>query len=407
MKKMKNQKLLFVFLLLLSFTTGYGQDSTQTEKDIRLFSAVPGNTKMVITGVAWFGFQANFNRTDNSIPKTTFNDFGFSPMFLYKLSDKLFFESEIEIKNDGTNDNSAAFDLEYAKLSFKLNKYMTFGAGKMLSPFGAYNERWEPNHIEKFPNAPLRPDDGILPDDSHLFWGAVMGMDVRGGIPMGNAKLNYVLYVSNGPTLHTDSVMGGLLQYENWNDNNSNKEVGGRIGLLPFANSSLEIGVSGKTGIAGNESDPLYKNIRATAYAIDLSFLKSIDAISSTINFRGQYNSVTVNRANYQLTNSSTYTFDNTLQSNFAQFSIRPSMASNRFLKKSEFMFRYCAVTPPKEAVWSPKDKNGNGGSTTRLDLGLTYWLSWRTGLRFAYETTNVPDGTQQKEFIVRFATGL
>src|ERR1035437_7990053 len=138
------------------------------------------------------------------MPKTTFNDFGFSPMFLWKLSDKLFFESEIEIKNDGTADNSAAFDLEFAKLSYRLNKYMIFGAGKMLSPFGAYNERWEPNHIERFPNAPLRPDDGLLPDDTHLLWGAVMGVDVRGGIPLGNAKMNYSLYLSNGPILHTE-----------------------------------------------------------------------------------------------------------------------------------------------------------------------------------------------------------
>ena len=404
---MKTHKLLFILPLLFAFSMVYGQDSTQTDKDMKILSAIPGNTKLVLTGVGWFGFQAHLNNTDKTIPNTTFNDFGFSPMFLWKLSDKLFFESEIEIKNDGTAVNSAAFDLEYAKLSYSLNKYVTIGAGKMLSPFGAYNERWEPNHIEKFPNAPLRPDDGVLPDDTHLFWGAVMGVDVRGGIPLGNSKMNYSLYVSNGPTLHTEKEMGGVLQYENWNDNNNNKEVGGRIGFLPFTNSSLEIGISGKHGIAGNEGDSLYKKIGATAYAVDLSYVKSIDAIKSTINIRGQFNSVTVDKADYLLTDDSTYSFDNTMQSYFAQFTFRPSMAHNKFLKKTELMFRYGDVTPPKDAVWCPKDKNGQGGSITRLDIGLCYWINWRSGLRLAYEINTMPDGTQQKEFIARFAIGL
>jgi len=404
---MKTQKLLFAVSLLIACSTGYAQDSTQTEKNQQILSAITGNTKMLLTGVGWFGFQAHLNRNDKTIPKNTFNDFGFSPMFLWKLSDKFFFESEIEIKNDGTAGNSAAFDLEYAKLSYTLNKYITFGAGKMLSPFGAYNERWEPNHIEKFPNAPLRADDGVLPDDTHFFWGAVMGVDIRGGVPLGSAKMNYVLYVSNGPVLHTETGMGGMVQYENWNDNNSNKEVGGRIGFLPLSNSSLEIGFSAKHGIAGNEGDPLYNNTAATAFAVDLSYIKSIEAIKSTINFRGQFNSLSVTKANYQLTDSTTYTFDNTLKSSFAQFTIRPSMASSKFLKKTELMFRYANVTPPKDAVWSPKDLSGQGRSITRFDLGLDYWISWRNGLRLAYEVMTMPDGTKQKEFIARIAVGL
>lgn len=405
---MKTFTCLFVVASTLSSIIAFAQDSTQSEKNIELLSVLPGNTRMVLTGVAWVGFQAHLNNKDITIPKTTFNDFGFSPMFLWKLSDKFFFESEIEIKNDGTPDNSPAFDLEFAKLSYSLNKYITIGAGKMLSPFGAYNERWEPNHIEKFPNAPLRPDDGILPDDTHLFWGAVVGVDVRGCIPMGPSKLNWVFYVCNGPKLHTEKEMGGLLQYENWNDNNSNKEVGGRIGFLPFTNSSLEIGVSGKYGIAGNEGDSLYKNIGATAYAVDLSYVKSIEAIRSTINLRGQFNSVKVDKADYLLTDSTYYSaFNNTMQSYFAQFTIRPTMVRSRFFKKLELMLRYCAVMPPKDAMWSPTYGKEKGGNITRMDIGLCYWLTWRTGLRIAYEMQSMPDGTHQNELMVRIATGL
>lgn len=393
---MKKQRLLFVFLLLIAFVTTYGQDSTLTEKNIRMLSAISGNTKMVLSGVAWFGFQANLNDHSTTTVKNSFNNYGFSPMFLWKLSDKLFFESEIEI-------NNGAMELEYAKLSYSLNKYMIIGAGRMLTPFGAYAERWEPVHIERFPNAHLRPNDEFLPDDSHLYWGAIMGVDVRGGIPLGSAKMNYALYISNGPLLSKDANGNptGVIQYENLLDeNNNNKEVGGRIGLLPFSNSSLEIGFSAKHGIAGDQGDPVYGKTGATAYAVDLSYVKSIEALKSTINFRGQFNKLKVDKANYFLTESTTYTFDNTMKNYYVQFSIRPSMAQNKSLKKTELLFRYNSLTLPTDAVWSIKDNNGNGGPVSRMDIGLAYWLSWKTGLHLAYESTAFPDGKKENRFL-------
>src|SRR5450759_543339 len=400
---MKPSKLLFIVALLIVFSTGYAQDSTLIEKNLKILSAIPGNTKMVLTGVAWFGFQDKLNDNVKTDVTKNFNSYGFSPMFLWKLSDKLFFESEIEI-------NNGAMELEFAKLSVVLNKYMTIGAGRMLTPFGAYGERWEPIHIERFPNSPLLPDDNFLSDDTRMYYGAIMAVDVRGGIPFGSAKMNYSLYVSNGPLLSKDENGNptGVIQYENLMDeNNNNKEIGGRIGILPFSNSSLEIGFSGKHGIAGDQGNPVYGKTGATAYAVDLSYVKSIDAIKSTINIRGQFNSLKVDKANYYLTDSTNYTFDNTMQNYFVQFSIRPSMAHNKYLKKTEFLFRYNALTPPKDALWGAKDKNGNGGTITRMDVGLDYWLSWKTELRFAYESTTLPNGTKGKEFLASLVYGF
>ncbi len=405
---MKKIELLIVTTLLISLSTGYAQDSTQTELNKSRLSGTDasGNTKMLLTAVAWFGFQAHLNDTVKTDVKNNFNSYGFSPMFLWKLSDKLFFESEIEI-------NNGEFELEFAKLSYSLNKYITIGAGRMLTPFGAYAERWEPVHIERFPNAPLRPDDDLLPDNTHLFWGAIMGVDVRGGIPMGSANMNYSLYVSNGPSLakdETGALLGGVVQYENLDDNNNNKEVGGRIGFLPFSNSSLEIGFSGKHGIAGDEGDSAYKNIGATAYAFDLNYVKAFKPLKSIIGIRSQFNSVTIDKSNYIIPDDSTgatYTFDNTLQNYFMQVSFRPALSKNKFLQNIELLFRYNAITPPKDAVWGPKDTNGKGGTITRTDIGLCYWLSWRTGLRFAYETQKNPDGEKNNQFLIRFATGF
>ena len=391
-------------ILLPAFTTNaIAQDSTLTERNQKILASLPGKTKMVLTGVAWFGFQSVLNDSVKTHVKNSFNTYGFSPMFLWKLSDKMFFESEIEI-------NNGAVELEFAKLSYSVNKYMTIGAGRMLTPFGAYAERWEPVHIEKFPNAPLRPNDDLLPDDTHLYWGAIMGVDVRGAIPLGSAKMNYAMFVSNGPLLSKDANgrPTGVIQYENLlEENNNNKEVGGRIGILPFSNSSLEIGFSGKHGIASDEGDVAFKNIGATATAVDFSYVKDIEAIKSSISIRGQYNSLFVNKANYYLSDTTSYTFDNNLTSYFAQFSIRPTMSQNKFLKKTELLFRYNALTPPKDALWCPKDKNGQGGSITRMDLGLCYWLSWRSGLRFAYEMNTMPDGTKTNQFLALIAVGF
>lgn len=393
---MKKTKFLFSGLLIMSLSIGYAQDSTQTELNKKILSDAPGNTKFLLTGAGWFGFSANHKED----VKFNFNSYGFSPVFLWKISDKLFFESEVEI-------NNGEFELEFAKLSYSLNEYMTIGAGRMLSPFGAYGERWEPTFVERFPNEHIRADEPYLPGGTHLDWGAIMGVDVRGGIPLGNAKMNYSLFISNGPSLISDGDEAGMIDYENLDDNNSNKEIGGRIGLLPISNSSLEIGISAKHGKAGNVTDVTYKNIGATAFAFDWNYVKAISSIKSIIGIRGQYNTVNVDKANYLDDSGSPYTFDNTMKNYYAQFSFRPALADNKCLKNFELLYRYNSLTAPKDAKWGPKDAAGEGGSVTRSDIGLAYWLSWKTGVRMAYEITTMPDKTKNKEFLVRFVMGL
>ena len=408
----------------------FGQDTTQTEKNMqRLLSGVPGRTKLMLTGIAWVGFQAELNNPDKLVPKTNFNDFGFSPLFLCRLSDKLFFESEIEIKSAGDAENSAAFDLEYAKLSYRVGKNMTIGAGKMLSPFGAYGEKWEPVHVERFANAPLRPDDRFLPDDTHLYWGAVLGVDVRGIVPMGNGRVSYAFYICNGPKLRTEPERGGMTQAENLNDNNNNKEVGGRIGILPFANSSLELGISAKHAKVGGLQDSVYmiggqsrnyRDVGSSVFAVDWNYVKPFSKIKSIIGIRGQWTAAMIDDAYYSVPTGFTpkpgssapgdpslYTFNNSMGSFFAQFSFRPAMVDNKFLKNLELLVRYNSLSAPKDAAWGPKDAKGMGAPVTRIDIGLDYWLNWRTGLRLAYESTAMPDGTTRNLFLVRLATGL
>ncbi|MEP6795895.1 MAG: hypothetical protein ABJB16_16325 [Saprospiraceae bacterium] len=397
---MKTTILLF-FLSMLSSNLLFAQMTTNQDDQATSPAVSPDNTKFIITGTANLGFIADKNADE----KFNFNDYGLNPLFQWKPSQKMFIEAEIEIVPD-------AIELEYAKMSFVANPYLTIGVGRMLTPFGAYGERWEPLLLERFPNAPLRASDEYLPDDTHLGWGAMLGVDARGKVALGSSKLNYAVFLSNGPQLSKDEAgnITGITQFENLDDNNSNKGFGGRIGFIPFHNGSLEVGFSAYTGKAGDENDALYKDIGATAIALDLNYAKSINSIKSTIRVRGQFNSLTVDKAMYAVPddpNGAMYTFDNTLQNYWGQISFRPSLLDTKILKNIELLFRYNSLTPPKDAAWAPKDENGKGGSITRTDIGLCYWLSWRTGLRLAYETTTLPDNSTSSQFLGRVVMGF
>lgn len=394
-------KLNFIFainVLPIFITNAIAQDSIQTNRNQVSLSLITGNTKGLITGSAFVDFSIN----EKNPVKTNFSSAGFSPIFLWKLSDKLFFESELEIQIANGN---TGIDLEYAKFSYVLNQYITIGAGRMLTPFGAYVERLHPTFIERFPNPPLLMHhmDGMPAIGPN---GAELGVDFRGGIQLGNSKMNYVFYVSNGPSLNDgsgDPMMAGILEYENFNDNNSNKSVGGRVGFLPFSNSSLEIGVSGNYGKPGTVKS-VYENMKATAYAFDLSYVKAISSLKSIINIKGQLNRLTVDKTNYKnsmdSTGTTTYTFNNISQVYYMQVGFRPALSENAFLKNIELLGRYNSFSLPEEALWG-------GGTTTRIDMGICYWLSWRSGLRFAYEIEKNMKGERTEEFLIRFATGF
>ncbi len=402
-----------ILVLLFCAKISSAQDSIQTEKNMKMVS---GATKGLVTGSVNVDMSLNPGETVRS----NFNGLGFSPIFLWKISNKILFESEVDFFYDA---GQPGYEIMYAKLSYVLNKYMAIGAGEMLTPFSAYIERLHPVFVEKFPNTPLYMHGmegmpAIGPNH------AEMGVDLRGGIPLGSAKMNYVLYISNGPILNdgtttatarvahgatmpmptgepNDPMMAGSVTYENNFDNNSNKAVGFRFGFLPFSNSSFEIGAAGNYGVAGNPGTA-YENVKAAANAFDISYIKTIKPLKSIFNITGQYNMLTVDKANYTMMMDSTlmtYSFDNTSSVYYAQLSIRPALSKNKFLQNLEVAGRYSTAAFPTGALW--------GGTTTRLDLGICYWLSWRTGLRIAYELQTNPDNHKTEEILFRFSSGF
>jgi len=179
----------------------------------------------------------------------------FDPIFLYRVGDRLLFESELELEV-GTDDSGATeteTTIEYAQLDYILNDHAMLVAGKIVLPMGSFIETSDPAWINKLPTFPLpRADDtAILPETD-------IGLQIRGGINAGSGLFNYAAYVVNGPGHSTETttddngneVTTESLSFDPVVNQNHQLAYGGRVGFFqPFAESSdFEVGISGETG---------------------------------------------------------------------------------------------------------------------------------------------------------------
>ncbi len=328
-----------------------------------------GTSKFLLRGYAHSGLQV----TDESF---SFIGGAFNPIFIYKQSDRLLFESELEFELE---DGNLGIGLEYANMSYLLSKNLTLRAGKFLVPFGIFVPNLHPAWINRFPTAPLGVGhDGIVPSND-------IGVELRGGSYLGNLKINYSVYAVNGSQLNDgqeDAEEGGILHHAVFPDNNRGKTIGGRLGFFPFSNSSLELGVSGMYGTVGAKSSKL-EDINALHYAFDLSFVKSLPSLSSVLDLKAQYSGTKVDEAAYPDPEDPTnfVTFDNNSSAWFAQVSIRPALIDNKFFRNLEFAARYSTLKTPEGAAWEVDE--------TQIDLGVNYWIDWRTLLKFSYRISS------------------
>lgn len=334
-------------------------------------------TQFMIRGYGHTGFASV---DTNGETESSFDGGTFAPIFLFKHSDRFMFESELEFS---LSDGALEVGFEYADVMYVLNKYMTVRAGKFLLPFGTFMERLHPSWINRFTSKPLGfGHDGIAPSSD-------VGLELRGAFYLGNTKWNYSTYVTNGPTIKDGSIEpdeAGMLAFENLIDNNNNKAFGGRIGFLPFADSSTEIGYSIFSANSTGDKDSQYENIGAFLYALDIAFVKQVNGLSGVVDFKGQYNHSKVDNATYfDAEENETYTFDNVSDSFYVQLSYRPTMSGNNFVKNLEFVSRYSEYNTPEGAKWE--------SNSSQYSFGLNYWISWRSLIKVSYETSDIEGG--------------
>jgi hypothetical protein len=355
----------------------------------------PSKTQFMIRGYGHTGID---NITTNGEKESSYVGSAFAPIFLFKHSDKLMFEAELEF---ALENNALEIGLEYANVMYVANDYLTIRAGKFLLPFGTFMERLHPSWINRFSTKPLGfGHDGIAPSSG-------IGVELRGAVNLGGPRLNYSIYSTNGPRLKDGSIESaeaGMLLFSNFEDNNTSKAFGGRLGLLPFSDSSTEIGFSAySTNGAGTEGT-VYEDVGAFLYALDFSFIKQIPAISGMVDIKAQYNNSKVDNATYfDEEDGDTYTFDNESNSFYTQLSYRPTMADSDFVKKLEFVGRYSSYNAPVGAEWA--------GESEQYAFGLNYWLTWRSLIKVSYQTTDTIGGHDgdgnTKGFFIHWAIGF
>src|SRR5438477_9816265 len=170
----------------------------------------PGSTKFLLAGYGTAGFTARSG-------EDPFFDAAFNALFLWKLTDRLFFEGEMELEFE---DNNTTINLEVAHASYLLNDYMTIGVGRFLNPMDFFVERQHMNWVNKLPDKPLAVYDGLFPESQ-------LAAQLRGVIPMGPTKLEYVAFVANASGLITtpDETLGTL-------DFGNDANIGGHVAVL-------------------------------------------------------------------------------------------------------------------------------------------------------------------------------
>ncbi len=347
---------------------------------------VARTSKFVLVG--YTSVTARFSKEE-----TSFNNLVFSPILLWQPHKNILIEAELEM---GLAGRETSLELGYADASFFVSKYLTIRTGKFTSPFGIFQDRLHPLWINKLPTVPV----GSGEDELGVGPTSEIGIDFRGGVPLGSSKMNYSVFLANGAQLVTDpadAAKQGTLTYGNAAAINKKMTVGGRFGLLPFSNSSLELGISYRNGNVGDKNS-VYKNVGAQMYALDLTYVKQLSFIKGLIDIKAQYNNVKVDKTDYtdpaDSTGNTTYTFDNKRNSFFTQARYGPTMSQSKFLKKIELVFRYAGFNPPTGAKGLEEIK--------QYTYGIDYWFTYRTVFKVAYQSQK-----DNNVFLVQVAVGF
>ncbi len=357
------KKIQQITLFLLFTSLGVLHLSAQSEQEsTRDF----GYNKMLLTG----------RTTISAVVDTgtaTFGDAIFSAILLYQLSDKLFVESELEV---GTGDGEVKINLEHANMVWMIHPNIAFHAGRFIPHFGLFRGRLAEGFVNRFPSNPTGFGDGGI--------GPLIetGFGFQGGFPLGSAKMNYDLWVGNGPQLLHNSLEDvGTFEFEAFFDNNKNKDIGGRIGLLPFSNSSLELGFSYEAASKTGDQNSREQNVGVNMMAIDANYFHRISPLKSTLRVALEYKTQDVSNYTYEV-ESLPVSFTNKSNAWYGMFSLRPSLVDNKVFRNLELAFRYSQFNRPENAPWG----GGSGHVNTRTTYALDYWLKWNCVAKIAYQ---------------------
>ena len=342
---------------------------------------IPGTTKFLLAGYGTAGFTARSG-------EDPFFDASFNGIFLWKLTDRLFFEGELEFEFEN---GETTTNLEIAQASYLLNDYMTIGVGRFLNPTNYFVERQHMNWVNKFPDKPLAVYDGLLPESE-------LGAQLRGVIPIGPTKLEYVAFVANAPGLITapdDFSQLGMLDFDNDANAGGHVAVGGHVGFIPIP--GLEVGY----GVQRSQVGPRDHAVENLLQSADLNYVRDVDWLKGLINFRAQWVWSHVDRFVYDPDGRQGFgplAFSTNPNGGYVQLAYRPTGFGN-VIKNFEPVVRYDRFNQLHTPV---------GNNEERWSFGLDYWLTSSAVIKAAYEVDNKNNGARdQNALMLQVAIGF
>jgi len=342
----------------------------------------PGTTKLLLAGYGTAGFTARSG-------EDPFFDASFNALFLYKMTDRLFFEGEMELEFEN---GETTINLEVAQASYLLNDYMTIGVGRFLNPMDFFVERQHMNWVNKLPDKPLAVYDGLLPESQ-------LGAQLRGVVPIGPTKLEYVAFVANAPDLiiaPDDFSELGMLAFPNTSNAGGHYAVGGHVGFIPIP--QLEVGY----GIQRSKVGPRNQAVEAILHSVDFNYVQDSTLLKGLINFRAQWVWSHIGHFVYDPDGQQgfgPFEFDNNRNGGYVQLAYRPTKIDNDIIKDLEIVARYDRLNQMRTPV---------GFDEQRLTLGLNYWVTPSTVVKAAYEFDDKNGlGLDQDAFMLQVSVGF
>jgi mono/diheme cytochrome c family protein len=335
-----------------------------------------GTTRHLLSGFASAGFTSR--RHDDSAFSANF-----APLFLWQMSDRILFEAELDLNLEGSETD---VDLERAQISCVLNEYFTLGAGKFLSPMNFLEDRL--HQVNKLPDKPVAIRE-LLPESN-------VGVQIRGGFPLGPTRFGYAFYAANAPEVRQDDPEKlGTLDFENFGNRDGHVAIGGRVGFYPI--SELEIGYGFQSsGLAAWES-----GADLFLQSVDLNYVKDFTALRGTVNLLAQCAWSDADSFIYDPAGSRSFgpiAFDNTRNGGFAQIAYRPTMVRQTVINRLEPIVRYEKFNQRRQPL---------AVDETRWSIGLNYWLMPSAVIKAAYQFGERSDDRNVEAVMFQFKIGF
>ncbi|MCF6158304.1 MAG: hypothetical protein E3K32_06985 [wastewater metagenome] len=270
----------------------------------------------------------------------------FTLWFGKRISRKLFFNSEVEIKKGFQEYEMERFEFDYSVIK----KLFILRLGKFKYPFGIerFVESAPSNKLIDRPLPSIKVIPGTYSDIGGMLHGSVLFPN--------NTKLKYEFAVTNGLEGPDPEDVQQL-----W-DNNSSKALGGRLGYecLP----GLEIGGSYSRGKYDKDN-----HLDIDFLGIDIQFTRG------NMEVRGEY-------ITGQVEQEEEDGGDYLRNGYYLQISYRYPLNFN-YLRYLEGVLRFDSVDPNRNIT--------DGNEADRLAIGINYSLTEHVVFKFEYEIENEP----------------